>query len=144
MADAALSSLSGRLIEAQEQERLHIARELHDDISQKLAILSLELQQFAAMLPDFQDDLHNRLESLLNRTSEVSGDVHALSHRLHSARLELLGLVPTISDFCRQLAGQRNVQIDFTHNGVPDDLPHPVSLCLFRVLQEGLGNAVKH
>ena len=144
IADEALSSLGGRLIEAQEQERRYIARELHDDISQKLAMLSLELQQFTAMLPDSQITLHNRLESLLKRTSEVTGDVHALSHRLHSSKLEILGLVSTIRDFCRQLAGQRDVQIDFTDSGIPDDLPQAVSLCLFRVLQEGLSNAVKH
>jgi PAS domain S-box-containing protein len=144
IAEQALSSLGGRLIEAQEQERRHIARELHDDVSQKLAMLSLDLQQFARIFPDSEVTMHHRLDSLMQRISEVTGDVRALSHRLHSSRLEVLGLVSTVRDFCRQLAEQRNVQIDFTHSEVPDDLPLAVSLCLFRVLQEGLSNAVKH
>jgi len=143
-AEEALSSLSGRLIEAQEQERRHIARELHDDISQKLAMLSLELQQFAGLLPGSQVTLRNRLDSSLKRILEVNDDVHALSHRLHSSRLETVGLVAAMRGFCRELAEQRDVQIDFIHSGVPGALPQAVSLCLFRVLQEGLANAVKH
>jgi PAS domain S-box-containing protein len=143
-AEEALSGLGGRLLEAQEQERRYIARELHDDISQKLAVLSLELQQFKNLLPDSQATVVKRLESLMKRTSDVAGDVHWLSHRLHSSRLETLGLVAAMNGFCGELSAQRNVQIDFTHRGVPDTLPEPISLCLFRVLQEALNNAVKH
>jgi PAS domain S-box-containing protein len=140
-AQEALSNLSGRLIEAQEQERHHIARELHDDISQRLMLLSLDLQQFAEGLPNSPSEACNRM---MDRTAGILSDLHALSHRLHSSKLELLGLVPTVRSFCRELAEQRNVNIDFTHSDVPDILPHGVSLCLFRVLQEGLSNAVKH
>jgi PAS domain S-box-containing protein len=143
-AEEALSSLGGRLLEAQEQERRYIARELHDDISQKLAVLALELQQFKNLLPDLQETHLNRIESLMKRTSDVAGDVHWLSHRLHSSRLETLGLVAAMKAFCSELAAQRSVQIDFTHDRVPDTLPESISLCLFRVLQEALNNAVKH
>ena len=142
--EEAISNLSGRLIEAQEQERRHIARELHDDISQKLAMLSLELQQVAGLLTDSPATLRDRLDSLMKRTVDLTGDVHALSHKLHSSKLETVGLVATMAGFCRELAEQRNVHIDFMHNGVPEALPHPISLCLFRVLQEGLGNAIKY
>jgi len=143
-AEESLSSLSGRLIEAQEQERHHIARELHDDISQKLVLSSIELQQFADRLPDSPARLRNQIEPLMKRISEISSDTHALSHRLHSSKLETLGLVAAMRGFCRELAEQRDVKIDFTHSEVPDILPPHVSLCLFRVLQEGLSNAVKH
>jgi len=143
-AEEALFGLSGRLIEAQEQERRHIARELHDDISQKLALLSIELQQLAIILPDSQSDLRKRIESLLNATSEVTEDVHALSHRLHSAKLEALGLIPTMRGYCRELSEQRDVLIDFTYSRVPDQVTQAVSLCLFRILQEALNNAIKH
>jgi signal transduction histidine kinase len=143
-AEEALFNLGGRLIEAQEQERRHIARELHDDISQKLAVLSIELQQLALMLTDSQPDLRKRVETLMNSTSEVTDDVHALSHRLHSAKLEAVGLLPTMKGFCRELAEQRDVHIDFTSSGIPDSVSPPVSLCLFRILQEALNNAVKH
>src|SRR5262249_30215627 len=122
----------------------HIARELHDDISQKLAMMSIELQQLAGILPDSESGLRNRVQSLLDATAEVTGDVHALSHRLHSAKLDALGLIPTMRGFCRELAEQRGVKIDFTYSGIPDRVSPPVSLCLFRVLQEALNNAVKH
>lgn len=143
-AEESLSSLSGRLIQAQEQERHHIARELHDDISQKLVLLSIELQQFADSLPDSLVQLQNQIEPLMKRISEISSDTHALTHRLHSSKLGTLGLVAAIRGFCRELADQRDVKIDFTYREVPDILPPQVSLCLFRVLQEGLSNAVKH
>lgn len=136
-------NLTGRLIQAQEEERRHIARELHDDISQKLAMLSLELQQLQSRLPALEP-LRERIESLRKHTSAIVGDVHLLSHRLHSPRLETLGLVATMKGFCGELAEQRNVQIEFTHNRVPDTLPDAASLCLFRVLQESLTNAIKH
>jgi PAS domain S-box-containing protein len=139
-----LSSLSGRLIEAQEQERHYIARELHDDISQKLALLSVELQQYAQNVPNSQGQPGNRVESLMNHISGITNDVHALSHRLHSSKLETLGLVAAMTGFCRELAQHLDVKVDFTNNGVPRNLPPEVSLALFRVLQEGLTNAVRH
>jgi PAS domain S-box-containing protein len=140
----ALSNLSGRLLEAQEQERRHIARELHDDISQKIAVLSLELHRFQSSLPDSEKTLRERVGSLMERTSEVATDLHLLSHRLHSSRLETLGLVASVKSYCAELSEQRNVQIYFTHSRVPDRLPEAISICLFRVLQEALNNAVKH
>jgi PAS domain S-box-containing protein len=143
-AEDSLSSLSGRLIEAQEQERHHIARELHDDISQRLALSSIELQQFAESLPHSPARLRSQIELVMKRISGIASDTHALSHRLHSSKLETLGLVAAMRGFCRELAEQRDVKIDFTHSTVPDILPPHVSLCLFRVLQEGLSNAVKH
>ena len=143
-AEESLSSLSGRLIEAQEQERHHIARELHDDISQKLVLLSIELQQLADSLPDSPTRLRNQIDPLMKRVSDIASDTHALSHRLHSSKLATLGLVAAMRGFCRELAEQRDVNIDFTHSKIPDILSPSVSLCLFRVLQEGLSNAVKH
>jgi PAS domain S-box-containing protein len=143
-AEESLSSLSGRLIEAQEEERRRIARELHDDISQKLVLLSIELQQLADGPPDSPARLPSQVEPLMERISEISSDTHALSHRLHSSKLETLGLVAAMRGFCRELGEQREVKIDFTYSKVPESLPAHVSLCLFRVLQEGLGNAVKH
>jgi PAS domain S-box-containing protein len=144
LAEEALSRVSGRLIEAQDQERRHIARELHDDIGQKLALLAVKLQLFTGITPDSEAQLRSRLEPLIEGISEITSDVRALSHRLHTSKLELLGLVGTMRSFCRELAEQRRVEIDFTHGDVPMFLPSQVSLCLYRVLQEGLTNAVKH
>ena len=143
-AQEALSSLSGRLIEAQEQERHHLARELHDDISQKLAVLSFGLQQVTHAVPDSQTPTRARIEPLLNQVKNISRDLRALSHRLHSSRLETLGLERAMQGFCRELSEQRDVKIDFASSGVPADPSQQVSICLFRILQEGLTNAVKH
>jgi len=141
--EEAVSRIGGRLIEAQEEERRHIARELHDDISQKLAMLSLELHQLQTSLPA-SAPVRERIESLKKHTSDIVGDVQLLSHRLHSARLETLGLVATMKSFCGEVAEQRNVTIEFTHTRVPDMIPEGVALCMFRVLQEALNNAIKH
>jgi PAS domain S-box-containing protein len=144
LAEEALSSVSGRLIEAQEEERRRIARELHDDVSQKLVMLTIELQELANLSFESNPQFRNRIESLLKSTLEMSEDVHSLSHRLHSSKLELVGLVATMRGFCQELAEQRAVEIDFRQSDVPNFLPAQISLCLFRILQEGLGNAVKH
>jgi signal transduction histidine kinase len=135
-------TLGGRLMEAQEQERSRIARELHDDICQRLAVLAIELQQLNV---DSPIDLHARSEELFNRTVDISNDVQALSHQLHCSKLEYLGIVAAIRGFCVEFARQQeNATIDFTSSGVPTHLPRDVSLCLFRILQEALRNAVKH
>jgi PAS domain S-box-containing protein len=143
-AQEALSTLSGRLIEAQEEERRHIARELHDDISQKLAVLSFGLQQVNQGLPDSQAPVRARIEPLLSQITNISRGLRTLSHRLHSSMLETLGLERAMRGFCRELSEQRDVKIDFVSTGVPDSLSPQISLCLFRVLQEGLNNAVKY
>jgi len=142
--EATLQRLSGRLIEAQEQERRHIAREIHDDISQKLALLATGLYQLARGPLGSDERLLPQLEPLLAGVSDIAQALHALSHRLHSSKLETLGLVPAIRSLCREFAEQHNIHIDFTNVGVPDELSRYTSLCLFRILQEGLSNAAKH
>ncbi len=143
-AEQALATVSGRLIEAQDEERHRIARELHDDVSQRLALLAAELQGLADPRPKSSVELRDLTERLLRRTSDISVDVRALSHGLHSSKLELLGVVAAIAGFCSEFATQHGVEIDFEHYDVPRSLPRDISLCLFRVLQEGLRNAFKY
>jgi PAS domain S-box-containing protein len=143
-AERALATVRGKLIEAQEQERRRIARDLHDDINQRLALLSIELQRLADSTPDTKTELRQRLQELCQQTSEISSDVSALTRELHSPKLELLGIVPAMRGFCDELANHQKVTIDFQHSAAPSRLPPDVSLCLFRVLQEALRNAVKH
>jgi PAS domain S-box-containing protein len=143
-AEQALATVSGRLIQAQEEERHRIARELHDDISQRLALLSVELQGLADARPKSSVELRDRTEQLLKRTSEISSDIHALSHRLHSTKLDYMGAVAAMAGFCSEITAQTGLEIDFEHTDVPRSLPQDISLCLFRVLQEGLRNAVKY
>jgi len=143
-AEEALSSVSRRLIEAQEEERRFIARELHDDLSQRVALLAIGLQKLEGALPESSAALRNQTAELSTRISEISKEVQALSHRLHSSKLELLGVVAAMKSFCSELSAQQAVEITFMHSDVPRSLPQDISLCLFRILQEALRNAVKH
>lgn len=144
LAQEALARMSGRLIEAQEKERSRIARELHDDICQRLALLSLELEQANRGSNGSPVPANARIEEVRQHCSEIASDVQALSHELHSSKLEYLGLAAAVRSFCREFSRQQKVSVDFTDENVPNPLPKDVSLCLFRVAQEALNNAVKY
>jgi signal transduction histidine kinase len=136
--------LSGMLIEAQETERCRLASELHDDFSQRLAVLSLGLETAAEAIPESPREADRQLHELMNSAGELGADLHTLAHRLHSATLERLGLVPGMSAFCKEFAGQYAIRVAFAHQDVPKTLPSEVSLCLFRIVQEALRNVRKH
>jgi len=142
VAEAALASVSGRLIMAQEQERTRIARELHDDIGQRLALLANELQQFQQDSPNLPE-VRNRMEKLEKQTHEIVADIQSLSHELHSSKLEYLGIATAMRSFCKEFSERQSVKVDFSIEGVTV-VPSEISLCLFRVLQEALHNALKH
>jgi signal transduction histidine kinase len=143
-AEAALASVSRRLIEAQEQERTRIARELHDDISQRLALLTIELERLLEASPDLPFETRSRMGELRDRSAELASDVQSLSHELHSSKLEYLGMAPAMRSLCHELSRQQRVEIVFSHDDIPSTVPKDIALCLFRVLQEALQNAVKH
>jgi len=142
--EQALSEMSRKLIQAHEEERALIGRELHDDISQKVALLGVSLQRLREDLPAFVERASGQINELCERIADLGSDIHALSHRLHSSKLEYLGLVAACKGFCRELSRQQNVEIHFQSQHVPKELPQEISLSLFRVLQEALQNAVKH
>ena len=143
VAEEALRTVSRKLIEAQEKERKRIARELHDDINQRLAMVAIELQQLDSS-PIFQTRRHERIERLLKRTTEISSDLQALSHQLHSVTLEHLGLAASMRSFCNDLARHQKVKVEFADRNLPGSIPPEIALALLRVLQEGIHNAVKH
>jgi signal transduction histidine kinase len=143
LAETALASVSRRLIEAQEQERSRIARELHDDIGQRLAILAMKLAQLQQSPPN-SSELPSRIGALQKHTSEISADIQSLSHELHSSRLQYLGIATAISGFCREFGEQQKVEIDCKIHDLPVPLSPDISLCFFRVLQEALHNSTKH
>jgi PAS domain S-box-containing protein len=144
LAQQALQKVSGLLIEAQEKERSRIARDLHDDICQRLAMLSYEIEQANRGSNGPPADTKKSLDDIRRHCSEIAGDVQSLSHKLHSSRLEFLGIVVAIRGFCEELSKQHEVDIEFSERDVPSDLPKDASLCLFRVVQEALHNAVKY
>jgi PAS domain S-box-containing protein len=143
LAEEALSTVSRRLIEAHEEERTRIARELHDDINQRIALLAVNLERLKQGLPAGVDT-GGRLDEVREQVSDLGSDVQSLSHRLHSSKLDYLGLGAAAAGFCRELSDRQKVEIDFHAVDVPKKLPREISLCLFRVLQEALQNAVKH
>ena len=134
-----LLGMSRKLIASQEQERTRIGRELHDDINQRLAMLAVELEQ----LKGNPSEVKSRVEELRKRTTEISNDVQALSHDLHSSKLEYLGVIQGMKSWCREFAERRDVDINF-RSDVESVLPLDLGLPLFRVLQEALTNAFKH
>jgi PAS domain S-box-containing protein len=144
LAEGALASVSRRLIEAQEQERTRIARELHDDIGQRLALLTIKVGQLRQNSPDLPAAVRSHLGELQGRATEIATDVQSLSHELHSSKLSLLGISVAVRGFCKELSEQQKVEIDFKTQDLPDPLSPNISLCLFRVLQEALHNSVKH
>ena len=142
-AERELRELSGRLIAAQEEERSRIARELHDDLSQRLALLAIEIQalhnSYTANEPAGES-----LASVWHRVNQISEDIHSLSHRLHPAILDRVGLVPALRSLCRELQTQTGIKLVFTCRNVPDAIPKHISVCLFRIVQEAVGNVIKH
>ena len=123
IAEQAVATVSGRLIEAQEQERSRLARELHDDINQRLALLAIELEQLRLNPPAAKSVLAKRIDDLQQTTLDISRDVQALSHELHSSKLDFLGLVPAFSSFCREFSQQKKVAVHFTHADIPLSVP---------------------
>jgi PAS domain S-box-containing protein len=143
-AEEALSSVSRRLIEAHEEERTWIARELHDDVNQRLALLAVTMTQLKQGLPESAAGIKDRLQENIEQLSEIGNEVQALSHRLHSSKLEYLGLATAAASFCKELSAQQKVEIDFRSDEIPQRLAPEISLCLFRVLQEASQNAAKY
>ena len=143
-AELLLRDLGGRLITSQEDERRRIARELHDDFNQRLSLLSIELEQASQQPPESPARMRELMQDLSNRTKELSTDVHRLSHRLHPAKLEHLGLVAAVKSFCKEVSEQEGIRIEFTHREVPTSIPEDVALCIYRIVQEALRNVVRH
>jgi signal transduction histidine kinase len=139
LAEEALSDMTRKLVEAQEKECARIARERHDDINQRLAMLSLELEQ----LQENPSEIQPRMKELRRQMAEVSNDVQALSHVLHSSKLEYLGVVAGIRSWCREFGERQGFEINYKTD-VASPIPPEVGVTLFRILQEALHNAVKH
>jgi signal transduction histidine kinase len=139
-----LSKMNQKLIQAHEKERTRIARELHDDICQRIALLVARLDDYRHSHPESLSELKRELGQASEELQYLGSDVQALSHRLHSSKLEYLGLAAAAAGFCREFSDQCGVNIDFQAGDIPKELSGDISICLFRVLQEAAQNAAKH
>jgi len=140
----ALEQVSGQLIDAQEKERRRLARELHDDICQRLAMLSLKIERVSKGWGRGQLSVADQLEQIWQQCSNLTGDVQALSHELHPSILDNLGLATAVKSFCREVSEQSGVVVEFAGKNIPDTVPREVALSLFRVVQEAVHNAIKY
>ena len=121
-------NVEARLIEAHEAERTRIAGELHNDIGQRLAVLTMDLDALAQALPLPTAEARTRIRALSDRTLELAKDIQALSHGLRPSKLEYVGVVSASTSFCREVSTRQNVDIAFSHDGVPDRVPEGVAL----------------
>jgi signal transduction histidine kinase len=144
MAEEALSSVNRGLIDAEERERARIARDLHDDIGQRVALLQVRFDQLRTDVRNPTVAVLATMDELLKQIEELSTDIQGLAHTLHSPKLEYLGLVKTMKSFCKEFGQQQRVEIDFRSHDLPSPVPMDVSLSLLRVLQEALHNSAKH
>jgi len=134
--------LAGRLIARQEIERQRIARELHDDVCQRLALLNIDIDAVAAQVESEQS--RARLHKLSAQTNEIARDVHHMSYELHPSRLRIVGLGPALQLLCRDTSKQRNLRVAFTQGPIPPTVGSDIALCLYRIVQEALHNVARH
>lgn len=138
-----LEELSGRLIRSQEEERKRLARELHDNFGQQLTVLSMDLAKSMA-LPQMPAQISHYLGILRDKLKDISRAIGVTAQQLHSAPLEVLGLVSAVQSLCDDFTHQYGIETTFVHSDIPPHLPPDVELCLFRIAQEGLQNVAKH
>jgi signal transduction histidine kinase/ABC-type uncharacterized transport system substrate-binding protein len=140
----AQTQLSRLLIGGQEKERSRLATELHDDFSQRVALLAVQMETVGDTISTSPQEAEKQLHELMNATSEIGADLHTLSHRLHSSTLESLGLVPALNALCKEISSQQGIEVDFRSDSVPRSVGQDTALCVFRIVQEGLRNVKKY
>jgi signal transduction histidine kinase len=143
-AESAAGEITAKLVAAQEEERTRIARELHDDLGQQLALMAAQLDASDRVRPRSLGQLRHGLSVARRTLQDIALTVHALSHRLHPGKLKVLGLLQTLQSLCRDVSRESKVAVGFEAREVPPGIPDDTALCLFRVAQEALQNAVKH
>jgi two-component system CheB/CheR fusion protein len=132
------------LLQAQEEERRRLSHELHDELNQKLVLLELNLETIEKNAEQKSPEFFEGLKSVHNGVSELSEDLRRIAYQLHPSILDDLGLIPALEAYCSEFSGRENIQVRFSHRDVPDHLPSPIGLSLYRVVQESLRNVAKH
>jgi signal transduction histidine kinase len=139
-----LHVLTGRLLHAQEDERRSVARELHDGLNQALAMLRVEVGIVLSRVPSSARFVRRQLSKIRDRVQELSEEVRRISHRLHPAVLEHLGLISALRSCCSEFSEYQHIHALFVHEGPDEPVPFEVAVCLYRIVQEALRNVAKH
>jgi PAS domain S-box-containing protein len=142
-AEEAVRVLAGKLLTAQEEERSRIAREMHDDLTQRIAVLAIEAGKLEQESSDCEP-LSGKLQGMKAQLIRLSEDVHALSRQLHPSILDDLGLADALRSECASFAQREGIAVRFTPQKIPAGIPREVALCLYRIAQEALRNIAKH
>jgi signal transduction histidine kinase len=140
----ALRLFAGRLIQAQEEERRRLARELHDGLSQQLAMLTVELGMAAKQIPENTPSIREQLSKLRDRTERLADDLRRMTHRLHPAALEHLGLVSALRSHCSEVGEDEGIKVRFRVLSEFGPVRPEAAICLYRIAQEALRNVSKH
>jgi signal transduction histidine kinase len=136
--------LGSQLIRTQEMERSRIARELHDDLNQRLALLSIELELLVRQPPSSADEFRRRTHNLRSSIQMISTDIQRIAYQLHPSNLDTLGLAAALRRLCDEISDRQVLRVKFIHYNIPESLPKDIALCLFRIAQEALRNVIKH
>ena len=139
-----IRELAGKLLFAQEEERRRLARELHDDFTQRLAVLAIDVGRLEQQLQSTPEPVSKKLHEMKGRIVRLSEDIHKIARQLHPSILEDLGLADAIESECTRFSEQEKIQVNFKREDFPERLPKDVSLCIYRIAQEGLRNVAKH
>jgi len=142
-ADEEKRLLTDRLFRAQEKERSRIGRELHDDFAQRLALLTIRLQEIQ-LEPSLSSRNSRQIAELRKQANQISVDLTLFSHRLHSSFLEQWGLVPAVKNQCKEISRLHQVEVTCQIGDLPSSINESIAVTLFRVLQEALHNTIKH
>jgi len=136
--------LAGKLLTVQEAERRRLAREMHDDLTQRLAVLAIEAGKLEQQLQGSPDPIPEKLGEMREQMMKLSADVHAISRQLHPSILDDLGLVDAVESECNSFTHREGIKVNYKPNSVQATVPKDVALCIYRIIQEGLRNIGKH
>src|SRR5277367_3731332 len=142
--EESLQELGGRLITAQEEERTRVAAELKEDLSQRMALVLVDLDLLARHVPQLSSHVRKQLENISGAIRSLTSDIDDISHRLHPTVLEILRLETVVKGLCAEFSKQHGLQVRFVPEDIPAEVPPDVTLCIFRIVQETLGNIVEH
>jgi PAS domain S-box-containing protein len=139
-----LGRMTARLLKVEEGEHRRLARELHDDFSQKVGLMCFELDSLAKNLPAHRDEIAVQLKSLEAQLGKLSDDLHSIAHQLHPSILDDLGLVPALSSYCTDFSKRHGIAVAFHHRDISAEIPNETSICVYRIVQEALTNVARH